>query len=300
VVRSRGNGHPLAGLIDQVRDPEVEHLGAETSKAVGLEPDVVGLEVAVDDPVLVRLLHRGADLVEDLHHAGQGQALLLAEHLTQAAPVEVFHDQIGHLVITQPSESEVGDVDDVGMSQPAGRACLAPEALHEVAVPHELRSDQLQSDLASGPDMGGQIHRTHATAPEEALEAVFVGKGRAQAIQRAGCPRRIGLIQGHHPDRMPLGVGLLHGQLGVVCGSLLSGGSDRDRTCTGGYPTARGIFPGAGFMPSDFALGFGHQIAKSLYSGLTASSGGFSMPAATVALVPCSTRMKAPVSRLVP
>jgi hypothetical protein len=40
------------------------------------------------------------------------------------------------------------------------------------------------------------------------------------------------------------------------------------------------------------------QIAKSLYSGFTASSAGYSIPAATVALVPCSTRMKAPVSRL--
>ena len=48
------------------------------------------------------------------------------------------------------------------------------------------------------------------------------------------------------------------------------------------------------------ALGWALQIAKSLYSGFTASIGGLSMPAATVALVPCSTKMKAPVSRLVP
>jgi len=41
------------------------------------------------------------------------------------------------------------------------------------------------------------------------------------------------------------------------------------------------------------------QIAKSVYSGFTDSAGGSNMPAATVALEPCSIRMKEPVSRLV-
>jgi hypothetical protein len=42
-----------------------------------------------------------------------------------------------------------------------------------------------------------------------------------------------------------------------------------------------------------------NQMAKSEYSGFTASVGGKSIPAATVALVPCSMRMNEPVSRLV-
>jgi hypothetical protein len=42
-----------------------------------------------------------------------------------------------------------------------------------------------------------------------------------------------------------------------------------------------------------------NQIAKSVYSGFTASAGGNNMPAATVALVPCSMRMNEPVKRLV-
>ena len=41
------------------------------------------------------------------------------------------------------------------------------------------------------------------------------------------------------------------------------------------------------------------QIAKSEYSGFTGSSGGNNMPAATVALVPCSTSTKEPVRRFV-
>ena len=194
-------------------DTEVEYLGAESPKAVGLEPDVIGLEVAVDDAVLVRLLHRGANLLKDLHHARQRQALLFAEHLAQAAPVEVFHDQVGHFVITQPCESEVGDVDDMRMAQPARRTSLAPEAFDEVGIPHELRGDQLQGDIPPGPDVGRQIHGTHPTAPEEAFEAVFVGKGRTYAIQRAGNMGVIGVIQGHHPNRVPLGIGVFHGRV---------------------------------------------------------------------------------------
>ncbi len=37
------------------------------------------------------------------------------------------------------------------------------------------------------------------------------------------------------------------------------------------------------------------QIAKSVYSGFTASVGADSMPAATVAFVPCSIKMNEPV-----
>jgi hypothetical protein len=45
--------------------------------------------------------------------------------------------------------------------------------------------------------------------------------------------------------------------------------------------------------------GQGIQIAKSVYSGFTASVGGNSIPAPTVAFVPCSIKMNEPVSRLV-
>ena len=41
------------------------------------------------------------------------------------------------------------------------------------------------------------------------------------------------------------------------------------------------------------------QIAKSVYSGFTASVGADNMPAATVALVPCSIKMNEPVNRFV-
>src|SRR5262249_46067263 len=41
------------------------------------------------------------------------------------------------------------------------------------------------------------------------------------------------------------------------------------------------------------------QMAKSVYSGFTVSVGGSSMPAATVAFVPCSIRMNEPVRRFV-
>ncbi len=41
-------------------------------------------------------------------------------------------------------------------------------------------------------------------------------------------------------------------------------------------------------------------IAKSLYSGFTNSVGGYNMPEARVWLVPCSMRMKEPVSRFCP
>ena len=73
--------------------------------------------------------------------------------------------------------------------------------------------------------------------------------------------------------------------------------------CRAGVSLARRVHGCEGEIKSAAAEGAGEtphqvQIAKSLYSGFTSSVGGWSMPAATVRLVPCSIRMKEPVRRL--
>jgi hypothetical protein len=110
------------------------------------------------------------------------------------------------------------------MAQPTSRTSFAPEAFYEVGIPHELRGNQLQGDITPGPNVGRQIHGAHSTGPKEAFEAVFVGKGSAYAIQRAGNMGVIGVIEGHDPDRVPLGIGLLHGRVSDFVGDHLHPG----------------------------------------------------------------------------
>lgn len=53
-------------------------------------------------------------------------------------------------------------------------------------------------------------------------------------------------------------------------------------------------------MPQSFSQAItGTQIAKSVYSGFTATVGADNMPAATVVFVPCSIKINEPVNRLV-
>ena len=61
-----------ARLVDRHRQPEVAEFGG----AVLGQPDVAGLEVAVDDAVLVGIGQRLADLVGDAQRVGQRRAML--------------------------------------------------------------------------------------------------------------------------------------------------------------------------------------------------------------------------------
>jgi len=64
------------------------------------------------------------------------------------------------------------------------------------------------------------------------------------------------------------------------------------------FPAQPWIFssqpPGGGIYPVAVNY-FKTQMAKSVYSGVTASVGAVNIPAATVALVPCSIKMNEPV-----
>ncbi len=102
----------------------MQHLGeAEVKKLdyrfvvvrVASEEDVFGLEIAVDDALLVSLAEGAAELGEDGVHGAVGEAPLGlgAELVQERAPLEKLHDEgdeIGAVVVL--GLSEVDDVDE--------------------------------------------------------------------------------------------------------------------------------------------------------------------------------------------
>ena len=76
-VRDRADEHAVhrqPRLLERDGEPEVADLG----RAVGGEPDVAGLEVAVDDAVRVRVREPAADALRDLQRALERQRQLEA------------------------------------------------------------------------------------------------------------------------------------------------------------------------------------------------------------------------------
>ena len=84
--------------LAQLRQAEIQHLGVLGSVAARDGHEVLGLEVAVNDPGLVRLGERGADLDEQLGRARERQRPLAREHGAQVLALDVLHDQVERLV----------------------------------------------------------------------------------------------------------------------------------------------------------------------------------------------------------
>src|SRR5215207_9105077 len=141
--------------------------------AVRLEPDVVRLEIAVDDPAPVRLVDRRARLLEDVDDPLEREAALLGEDVGERAPVEVLHHEVGDLLAAHRGEAEVGDVDDVRVAKAPGRLRLAPEPLDELGAARHPRHDHLERDDALRADVLRLIHGPHAALAKQADDRVL-------------------------------------------------------------------------------------------------------------------------------
>ncbi len=159
-------------LVAVFGEAEIEDFDSVAAAPVRFEPDVVRLEVAMNDAGLVGFLHGGAHLFQDIDDPFDRKAGLLGEHFGQRAAVEVLHDQISDPPAAQRGESEVRHIHDVGMAHPSGSLRFAPEPFHEGLVEHELRSDHFEGHRPVGAQMGRQIDGAHPAATEMPLDAI--------------------------------------------------------------------------------------------------------------------------------
>jgi hypothetical protein len=165
--------HHRAGLGD-LRDPgagdaEVGH----HRFALRVDDHVLRLQVAVDDPLAVRVAGR-------LQHLADHRDALLdrdpgVDQLLQRRPLDVLH---GDVVGALPCAA-VEDRDDVRVLQPGGRLGLALEAHHELAVLGEAPVEDLQGDPPVQGGVLGEPDFGHAAAPEFRLHLVTAVDDRA-------------------------------------------------------------------------------------------------------------------------
>ena len=159
VVRRSENGGRLGvHRVLCARDAEVHHLHV----AVGLDHDVLRLDVAVDDVLVMgdgkRLAHLRADfgdlaLVErtSLHDAG-----------LEVGAADVLHDDEVRAVVLAP----VVNVHDVGALQVGGRRGLLAEALRERGVRCVLGQHHLYGNAAPEDVVLSLVHLGHAADPD--------------------------------------------------------------------------------------------------------------------------------------
>ncbi len=95
-----------------------------------VDDHVVGLEVAMDDPVAMGAADGLEDLDGDVDRPQRIERRLLADDLLEGAPRQVLHGDVVRVL----EGATVVDADDARMLQAGGGLGLAAEALHEVGV----------------------------------------------------------------------------------------------------------------------------------------------------------------------
>ena len=153
----RGNG------VNPLREAEVENLEV----AVPIDEEVLGLQVAVDDPLLVSRGEPSSDLQRVVH----GLLLRnwpLVELSAQRLALQKLHDGVGRPVV----RPEIVDSQDIGMRQSRDGLGLAFEPRQPVGVGrHRLRQD-LDGDVPIELAVPGPVHLAHPARAQRGEDLV--------------------------------------------------------------------------------------------------------------------------------
>ena len=173
------------GGVDCPRNAEVGH-----PRVAAREHDVLGLDVAVNDPAGMGIPQRLGDLVRHLEGVVERQLLLALHAVTERLPRDVGHD-----VVQQPPARVAGRLDhaaveegeDVRMVELGGDGDLAEEPLGAERV-GEFRVEDLDRHRAIVLEVVREVDGGHAALAELALDAVAVGEGGGESHQKIQLP----------------------------------------------------------------------------------------------------------------
>ena len=174
---------PLSGdPIQHLRDSEVGDLHA----TVLIDKQILRLDVAMHDAVLMRVLQRLADRRHDRQGLLRRKPAEL-HRLAQIHSVHEFHDQ----EIQPVAFSKLMHGDNIRMVQRGERLRLLHESLLERRVGDALRGEELQRDETIESFLPRLVNHAHSAAAE-ALENFKLRKVRRQFRRgqrcRSACP----------------------------------------------------------------------------------------------------------------
>ena len=139
----------------------------------------------MDQPLLVRVVHRLGDLHEQLQAHGERRLGRRGPRLQRLA-VHELHGQERPLAVGRVGRADREDLRDAGMLQPAERRRLEGEARARLR-PAGARRQHLQRDLAFGLCLRRPVHDAHAATTELAEDAELadaLGSGSASGVSR--------------------------------------------------------------------------------------------------------------------
>ena len=136
------------------------------------QEDVVGFEVAVDDPGAMHHPQRRRDLRADPCHPRGRQPLTPTPLSGERQPAQQLHDDKHGPV----ARADIVKRDDVAMMQLARGPGFATQTLHRVGIVHDLWLQDLERDLALQHAIQPRVHDRHPARAEPSHNLVATGE----------------------------------------------------------------------------------------------------------------------------
>ena len=153
-------------------------VGAVVARA---EENVVGLEVAVDDPGGVRAHESAQDLSRDVNGFPNRQHAVALEPAPEVLAGEQLHHEKGQSLL---GGTGIEDVHDVLALDDARRLGLALKALGRAPVASGLAGQKLQRDTLADRRIRRREDRSHAAPAEHAVDPILCRPPRCRPARR--------------------------------------------------------------------------------------------------------------------
>src|SRR5215510_11910680 len=157
----------------QAGDPEIENLDIAPGYTLGFEPDVLRLQITMQDAQPVRFVHRRAGLAENSNRLVDRHGPSVLQPLGERMAFQVFHHQIGRGLAACACYPEVSDVDNVRMAQQPDGLRLSPEPLYEFAITCQLGRNDFDGYATAGANVSRAIDRAHSPTAAKLFDLVL-------------------------------------------------------------------------------------------------------------------------------
>jgi hypothetical protein len=179
--RRRGERARCGGLIlCQLRQAEVENLDA----VVTGDEDVLGLEIAVRDPFVVRRREPVRNGERQLNRLADSDRTCI-----QAVPEGLAFEQLRHDERRLAIGADVVHGEDVRVAERRGRAGFLLESMEAIDMGRERAGQYFDRHVTPEPRIAGTVHLAHSACAECAHD--FVRPKASTRLQRQWNERRL-------------------------------------------------------------------------------------------------------------
>ena len=164
---------------DVARDPKIDQCHLVAIVVFTRDENVSGLEIAVDDTLVVEVLQANEHLLDDVRRVVDVELVMLSEMSFERLPIQERHHE-KQLAVGQ--RSKVVDLDDIAVVESRRCRGFTLETCTDHRVVRELAEQNLDDLLGRQDFVNGQVNHSHTSLRDLLADDVVADHEADQGI----------------------------------------------------------------------------------------------------------------------